>query len=92
MVTAPQQNWSMYESLSRKENAEWIRSLSPTERFVIYSGLFNAVWAARRDPEEVERLERWRWEQKLAQRMRAVEAFEKLDELRRERSAANNAG
>jgi hypothetical protein len=82
----------MYESPARKENAEWIRSLSPEERFAIYEGLFDLIWTAQRDPQETERLEHWRWELKVAQRLRAVEAFAKLDQIRRERAAANNPG
>jgi hypothetical protein len=91
MITAPRQNWAMYEALAREENAQWIRRMSPQERFAIYEDLFNVIWNARRDPQEAERLERWRWEQKLALRLRAVEAFSKLDQIRRERAAANNA-
>lgn len=92
MLTAPQQNWSMYEALARKENREWIRGMSPEERFAIYEGLFNLIWTARRDPQEAERLDRWQWKQKLGQRLRAAEAFAKLDQIRRERAAANNPG
>jgi hypothetical protein len=92
MTTPPQQDWPLFESLVRKENADWIRGLSPEERFAIYEGLFNLIWTAQRDPQEAERLDRWRWEQKVAQRLRAVEAFAKLDQVRRERAAANNPG
>jgi hypothetical protein len=92
MLSAPQQDWSMYESRTREENAEWIRGLSPNERFAIYESLFNALWAVPRGAEENERLDRRRWEQKLAQRLRAVDAFSKMDQIRSERAAATNAG
>jgi hypothetical protein len=90
MAFAPQQDWSAYDELTRAEHAEWIRSLSPQDRFSLYEDMFNLIWQARDKRADLDRLDQWRWEQKLAARMRQVEAFTKLDQLRRERAAASN--
>ena len=92
MVDVPRQDWSLYEAFTGREEAAWIRGLSPQDRFAIYEDLFNVIWTAPRSPGESERLEQWRWDQKLALRLRLVEAFTKLDQFRRERAAANNTG
>jgi hypothetical protein len=81
----------MYEAITARENAEWIRSLTSQERFAIYADLFDVIWSARQTLGDWEQLECWQWDQKLAHRLRMVEAFSKLDEFRRERAAANNA-
>jgi hypothetical protein len=91
MGVAPQQNWPAYEALTRAEQAEWIRTLSPQDRFAIYEDLFNMIWTTRDAHGDWDRLDRWHWQEKLAVRMRQVEAFNKLDQFRRERAAANNA-
>jgi hypothetical protein len=92
MLDAPQQNWAEYTNLTRSEDEASIRGMTVSERFSIYADLFNVIWNARRDLGNWERLDRWRWDQKLAARRQLVDAFNKLDELRRERSAANDAG
>jgi hypothetical protein len=91
MAFAPQQIWSTYEGITRPEHADWVRALSPQERFSLYEDMFNMIWTSRDARGDWDRLDRWRWEQKLATRIRQVEAFSKLDQFRRERAAANNA-
>jgi hypothetical protein len=90
MVIAPQQNWALYESLTRSEHEKWLRELSPEDRFAIYKDLFNMIWNARDEKRDCERLDQWFWERKLAARMRQVEAYRKLDQFCRERAAANH--
>ena len=92
MITASRQDWSKYETLLRKENEAWFRGMTPQERFAIYEDLFNVIWNGRRDAQDSGRLDQWRWDQKLAQRARMIDAFTKLDQVRRERAAASNAG
>ena len=59
--------------------------MTPAERFAVYADMYNMLWAARRNtPGDWERLDRWRWEEKLAVRRRMVDAFAKLDRLRSE--------
>jgi hypothetical protein len=91
MAFAPKHDWSAYEELTRAEHAEWLRGLSLQERFTLYSDMFNLISSTRDNRADHDRLERWHWQQKLAARMRQVEAFTKLDQMRSERAAANNA-
>jgi hypothetical protein len=91
MVDAPCHDWSRYDSLIERERVQWIRSLSPQQRYALYEDFFNLVHSAPRKALERERLEQWRWAEKLAMRLRLVDAFRKLDQYRRERAATNNA-
>jgi len=43
MATVPQQNWTIDEQLTKRENAEWVRALSPQQRFAIYADLFDVI-------------------------------------------------
>jgi hypothetical protein len=88
MADAPRQNWALYEARTAATDAVWLRSLSISDRFALYASLFNLIWSAPRDPEALKRLECWRWQQKLALRMRMVDAFRKLDELQDGRGCA----
>jgi len=85
MPDAPQQDWSYVEARSRDSEAARLRAMTPAEKFAVYADMYNMLWAARQNVEgEWERLDQWRWEEKLAMRLRMVEAFTKLDELQRE--------
>lgn len=85
MSFAPQHDWSYVESRSRESEAARLRSTTLAERFAVYADMYNMLWTARQSaPGDWDRLERWRWEEKLALRGRMVEAFTKLDQLRRE--------
>jgi hypothetical protein len=91
MLDAPQHDWHFYEVQTRASEAEWIRGLTTAERFALYASLFNTIWNARQNlPGDWERLEAQRWQEKLELRRRMIDAFRELDELHRERSAANN--
>ena len=92
MTTTPQQDWPLYEARARKSDAAWVRGLEPAQRFALYDELFSAIMAARHGLGDWDRLERWHWKQKVATRLRLIEAFRKLDQLDRERTAANNTG
>ena len=92
MVIAPQHDWSIYELLTRAEHRDWLRGLSPQERFALCAHMFNMIHYSRDPQADWDELDQWHWEQKLAARMRQVEAFTKLDQFRSERAAANNAG
>lgn len=79
----------------RSQDSEFsrLRSMTPQERFAVSADMFNMLWLARQNlPGAWKRLDEQRWEEKLDQRLRMVDAFGKLDELRRERSAAENTG
>jgi hypothetical protein len=92
MVTAPQQNWQLVDKLSHAEDVAWLRSLTSQERFTLYEGLLSLVGNSTLSSDALERLECRRWEDKLSIRRKFVEAFQKLDQLHRERAAANHAG
>jgi hypothetical protein len=91
MTFAPRQDWSVYESLTHAEHGEWLRRLSPQDRFALYADMFNLIRNSRDPHADWASVDQWHWEQKLAARMRQVEAFTKLDQLRSERAASNNA-
>ena len=92
MLDAPQHDWSFYESKTQASDAECARNLTFAERFALYASLFNMIWNSRQNLSgNWEQSERERWEEKLEVRRRMVDAFRKLDELRRERSAANDS-
>ena len=91
MVDAPQQNWPYYNARAQASDAEWLRAMTPAERFAVYADVFNTLWVARQKVEgNWVRLDQQRWESKLAMRLRMVDAFAKLDEMRRERATAND--
>jgi hypothetical protein len=80
MLTAPQQDWPLYQSMSTAADRAWLRSLSPAQRFAIYQAFFNAIHNARGGGGDRQRLARSRWQEKLAIRRRMVEAFQQLDQ------------
>jgi hypothetical protein len=80
MLTAPQQNWPLYQAMSIEADRAWLRGLSTAQRFAIYQGFFNAICNARGGGGDRQRLESSRWQEKLAIRRRMVEAFGQLDQ------------
>ena len=90
MLDAPKQNWRAYDDLTRRDQADWVRSLSLQDRFAIYDDLFNMIWLGRQNAGDWERLEKSRWKEKVARRLELVRAFVKLDQLYGERATANN--
>jgi hypothetical protein len=92
MSIAPKQDWAAYQQRLAKEDAAWVRGLTPGERFDIYANLFAIVWRARHNLEgDWEKLEQWHWQQKLAMRQRCVRAYQKRDEIQHGRAAAEAA-
>lgn len=91
MMDSPRQDWCAYEASTRQENANWVRNLSPLDRFAIYDDLFNLIWSARGDAGNWSRLEQWNWKQKVAARLKLVSAFTSLDQFRCERAASKNS-
>jgi hypothetical protein len=91
MIDAPQQDWPAYERRSRQADAAWYRSLTPSQRFALYEDLYRIVMAGRQGPGDWSRLETWQWREKVARRLKEVEAYRKLDELRREQSDSTRA-
>jgi hypothetical protein len=91
MAFAPQQNWQMLDRIALASDSEWVRSLTPSDRFAIYADLFDMIWEARGNRGNWERLDEWNWRQKLALRLRMVEAFKKPDHARNERSNSHDA-
>lgn len=83
MSFAPQHDWAAYPALTAQEDAAWLCSLSTSQRFDLYADMFNLAWNARQNntTADWEALDRWRWEQKLAQRLRYVEVYRNLDEM-----------
>lgn len=83
MSFAPQQNWELYRSLTDIHQREFLRNLSANQRFRLYAEMYQMVCGERRDGDQWRRLERRRWEQKLALRLRMVKAFAAMDGKKR---------
>jgi hypothetical protein len=91
MHVVPQQDWSYYEDRVRNIDAAWLRSLTFDKRFALYNDMFNLLWSARHDmPGDWARLDQHHWEEKISLRRRMVEACAKMDQMQRERAAANH--
>ena len=82
MLSAPRQDWKLYEERCRDEHVRWMRGLTPAESMNLYESLHRWVVAhADHSPRAVIREEQ-RWQEKLALRRRMLEAFAALDRLR----------
>ena len=90
MLDAPQQDWAAYERRAAAADAAWNQNVTPDKRIALVADMFRMVWNSPRDPVERERLEAWRWRAKVARRLTEVDAYRKLDELRRERSTSHD--
>jgi hypothetical protein len=84
MSFAPQHDWEGYAARTGAADAAWIRSLSLSERFAIYADMFDLAWEARQSNPALDwqALDEQRWQEKLALRMKLVEASRKMDENR----------
>ena len=92
MLDAPRQDWKAYAALTAESDAAWLRAMTVDEKFAIYADMFRIASEARRGPGNWERLDQTMWEEKVATRLRMVEAFRKMDQLNVERAAGKNAG
>jgi hypothetical protein len=90
MLDPPRHDWSTHEAMTRRYDAERLRRMSPQERFAVYEDLYRLVTSGRSADPAWQRLQAWRWTQKVAIRRLQVTAFTKLDELHRERAAAED--
>jgi hypothetical protein len=83
MGFAPQHDWTYLEGLVQPYDAASLAAMTPAERFCVYADLYNSLWAGRQRVQgDWAKLDEVRWQEKLAQRRRMVEAFTKLDRLR----------
>lgn len=82
MLDAPRQDWQWYEERTRAADAAWLRSLTTADRWALLCDMFNLVHRNRDPNADWARLEKLRWQQKLADRQDFVEACLKLDAWR----------
>jgi len=78
MLDAPRQNWNVYKTLTADHDRRLARRLSVAERYARYSDLFRLVCGQPRPADEQDRLEKRRWQQKLALRQKQNRAFGSL--------------
>ena len=88
MLTAPQQNWSLYESKCRSAHVAWLRGLSPESAWELHQSLFAAAMSHGALPLPPE-LAQSRWQEKLAIRRRQVAAFARRDQRLHDRCTEN---
>jgi len=81
MSPATRRRWDVYEERCRREHVEWLRSLSPSRALELYEDFHRFVASLKGEPGESERLEKYRWREKLALRKRLVAALRRLDEV-----------
>jgi hypothetical protein len=91
MLDAPRQDWQLYEAMSRAGDAAWLRGLAAGDRFALYADLFNLIASKRSGVLVSDRLDQMRWREKMETRQRVVDAFARLDQWRRERTASSHA-
>jgi len=78
MLDAPRQNWNVYRDLTAQHDRQLARNLSVAERFARYEDLYRLVCGQPRPADEQDRLEKRRWQQKLALRQKQNRAFGSL--------------
>jgi hypothetical protein len=88
-MDAPRQNWALYEERVMPEHAKWLQGLTYEQSFDIFRSLVRLAANLPNSPEEMELINRRRWEEKLEARRRQVEAFRALDAIRDARAASN---
>jgi hypothetical protein len=91
MLDAPKQDWPAYERAAAPNVIKWLRRLTPDERLALYDDMFGLVASVPRTSIERKRLEDVRWREKVARRLVEVNAYRKLDELRREHINTHDA-
>jgi hypothetical protein len=80
MIDAPQQDWAAYDAAVRPIELERLRRMTPAERFSVYASLHHLLTEGRMGTKDWEKMEAWRWQNKLRLRERMVRAYRKLDE------------
>jgi len=91
MSVMPQRDWIYAEQRSRQVEGQLLRSMTPQQRLAIYEDMFDVFWQARQTTAgDWEKLEQWRWREKVATRQRMVEAYKKWDQRRHGPAAAEN--
>jgi hypothetical protein len=84
MLDAPNHDWDLYEKACRPAHIAWLRSLTPDDALALYEEFHSFVSSQTGDDPGLARLEKLRWEEKVAIRQRMVAAFAALDRMRRE--------
>jgi hypothetical protein len=74
-------DWDLYAERCRDAHVEWLRGLTVEQSVALFAEMFEDALSRPPDPAERERLDRIRWEEKLAVRLRLVRAFQALDRL-----------
>ncbi len=72
-------DWNFYERQCQAQHAQWLRSLTTAESFVLYQGLHRLPRAQADDSHGWRSLQDARWKEKVAIRHKLHEAFARLD-------------
>ena len=90
MITVSKDQHSSYERLVQEEHAKYLRALSTEETLDLYGDMYQlALEMQGRDSEPLVRTPK-QWAGKVARRKRALNAFLRLDELRRNGASATS--
>ncbi len=82
MLSAPGQNWKLYEERCRAEHIRWLQGLTSTESLAIFESLHNWAAAHSENSPRAGGLEDTRWKEKLSLRRRMCREFAELDRFR----------
>lgn len=72
-------DWELLERRSREEHVRWLQSLTPAESLALYEDLHRFAASFPADPEDIGRLERRRWREKLVLRGELLDAWSRID-------------
>jgi hypothetical protein len=73
-------DWGSYERRCEQERVAWLRSLTPAAALALVEDFHRFAASIEVDPQAAERVERKRWQEKLAIRRRVVAALSQLDQ------------
>ena len=87
VVPPARQRWEQFEHLCgtqvRASDASWARGLSPAERLAVVDDLLGTIRAVRVAAGDWQQVDDRAWRETLSDRIRQVEAFQRLDEASR---------
>jgi len=92
MLYALQQDWSRIEQRMRRENAQWVRSLSVEKRFSILEDLHRLAVQIGSNTSDDALVDRSRWRKKVALRNKVLDALMRLDRWNDARALESNLG
>lgn len=80
MSFAPQQDWAVYQQLTKSVDCAHARSLTTEQKFALYEDLYQLAGSRAEDPVATAKLDKQRWQKKLVLRQELNRIFQAVDE------------